>query len=52
MKTYENFIKDLFKRKPKIDYWDNGQKKSESWLLNGKLHRVDGPSNQEWYENG
>ena len=46
MKTYENFIN------PKIKYWNNGQKRSEEWLLNGYLHREDGPAYQNWYENG
>jgi len=52
MKTYENFIKNLFKKKPKIKYYPNGQKKSEIWSLNGKYHREDGPAYQWWYENG
>jgi len=47
MKTYENFI-----NKPDIEYYDNGQKKSERWYLNDKLHREDGPAIQHWYENG
>jgi len=52
MKTYENFIKNLFKRKPRVKYYENGQKKSEVWSLNGKRHREDGPSYQFWFENG
>ena len=56
MKTYENFIKNLFKRKPRVKYYENGQKKSEEWIeewvLNGKYHRVDGPAYQYWYKNG
>ena len=43
MKTYENFI-----NKPDIEYYDNGQKKSERWYLNGELHREDGPAIQCW----
>jgi len=46
MKTYENFIN------PKIEYWDNDQKRFEMWFLNNKLHREDGPAYQEWYDNG
>jgi len=56
MKTYEIFIKNLFKRKPRVKYYENGQKKSEEWIeewvLNGKYHRVDGPAYQYWYKNG
>jgi len=36
----------------KIDYYPNGQKKSEIWSLNGKYHREDGPAYQKWYKNG
>jgi len=41
--------------KPKVKVNPNGTK---SWLLNGKLHREDGPAieyangNKEWYLNG
>mgnify|MGYP001774458397 CR=1 FL=1 len=47
MKTYENFI-----NKPIIEYYLNGQKQLELWLLNSKDHREDGPSRQMWYKNG
>ena len=50
MKTYENFIKNLFK--PRVKYYDNGQKRFELWSLNGKYHRVNGPAYQSWLENG
>lgn len=33
-------------------YYENGQLKSESWLLDGEYHRVGGPSDQIWYANG
>ena len=51
MKTYENFINRSI-NKPIIQYYNNGQKESELWLLKDKRHREDGPSEQEWYENG
>jgi hypothetical protein len=47
IKTYKNFINN-----PKIEYWDNGQKRSELWSLNGKYHREDGPAYQFWHSNG
>jgi antitoxin component YwqK of YwqJK toxin-antitoxin module len=40
------------KTKPIINYYSNGQKKSEHYIINGKLHREDGPAIQYWYENG
>ena len=42
-----------FNEKPelKIDYFDNGQKRSEFWYLRGKFHREDRPANQGWYED-
>jgi len=48
IKTFEKF------NKPEIDvdYYPNGQKRYEYWLLNGKMHREDGPAYQSWYENG
>jgi len=50
IKRIKNFLK---KQKVKIDYYENGQKKYESWYsLNGKKHREDGPAVQTWYENG
>jgi hypothetical protein len=47
---YEEFSKK--EPKVEIEYWDNGQKESEEWYLNGKLHREDGPSYQRWYKDG
>jgi len=49
IKLYEEFSK-----KPKVErkYYENGQKYSESWYLDGKLHREDGPAYQRWFENG
>jgi antitoxin component YwqK of YwqJK toxin-antitoxin module len=47
MKTYENFINN-----PLVEFYENGQKKSEYWYLNGKRHREDGPAIQKWFENG
>ena len=49
IKKFENFKEEP---KVKIEYYDNGQKKSENWFLNDKLHREDGPAYQQWYENG
>ncbi len=40
------------KVKPKITYWDNDQKSTEEYYLNGKLHREDGPAYQYWHKNG
>jgi len=50
IKLYEEFSKE--EPKVEIEYWDNGQKRFELWLLNGKQHREDGPSYQVWYYNG
>jgi len=33
-------------------YYSNGQKKYESYYINDKHHREDGPAVQRWYENG
>ena len=33
-------------------WFENGQKRYESWCLYGKNHRVDGPAIQGWYNNG
>ena len=52
MKTYKNFINNLFKKNPKIKFWNNSQKRSEDWKLNGIRHREDGPTYQSWYDNG
>jgi len=48
IKTFEKFNEPEIK----IYYWDNGQKRYEVWLLNGKYHREDGPDILKWYENG
>ena len=50
IKLYEEFSKE----EPKVErkYWDNGQKKSERWYLNDKLHREDGPAYQRWHKDG
>ena len=50
MKTFEEFINN----KPEIieRFYPNGQKKYETWYLNGKYHRENGPAGQWWYENG
>ena len=50
IKLYEEFSKE----EPKVErkYWDNGQKKSEEWKVNGERHREDGPAYQFWLENG
>jgi len=37
---------------PKVTYWLNGQKKSESYLVNGIWHRTDGPAVTWWFGNG
>lgn len=37
---------------PKITYYDNGQKASEQWLVDGALHHIDGPASQLWTKNG
>jgi hypothetical protein len=52
MKTYENFINNLFERNPRIEYYDNGQKWIEKWYLNGKYHREDGSAYQVWNKDG
>ena len=38
--------------KPFISYYKNAQKRSEAYILNGKLHRTDGPAYISWHENG
>ena len=38
--------------KPIITHYKNGQKASEQYRLNGKLHRTDGPAYIVWYKNG
>jgi antitoxin component YwqK of YwqJK toxin-antitoxin module len=38
---------------PAITYWyENGQKCSECFYVNGQVHRTDGPALTRWYENG
>jgi len=38
---------------PKIRYWyENGQKYSEIYRVNGQSHRTDGPAYISWHENG
>ena len=37
---------------PEITYYDNDQKQSETYYLDGKRHSKDGPAVQYWYENG
>jgi antitoxin component YwqK of YwqJK toxin-antitoxin module len=48
-KWYSKETNDLRKL---IEYWPNGNKFYESYWLNGKRHREDGPARQGWYENG
>jgi hypothetical protein len=48
-KWYDKETNDLRK---KIEYWPNGHKQYESYWLNGKRHREDGPAYQSWDENG
>jgi antitoxin component YwqK of YwqJK toxin-antitoxin module len=33
-------------------YYENGNKEYESYYLNGKRHRENGPAYKGWYENG
>ena len=33
-------------------FYENGQLKSQSWWLNGQMHRVNGPAFEEFNENG
>ena len=41
-----------------VEYWPNGNKKSEIWNLGRKYHREDGPAvifengTKKWYRNG
>ena len=35
-----------------LEYHDNGKVSEESWSVDGKLHREDGPALIEYYENG
>jgi hypothetical protein len=32
-------------------WFENGQISIEYWYLDGKFHREDGPSFQDWYDN-
>ena len=34
------------------EWYENGQKKTEEYWINGKRHRLDGPAVQKWYDNG
>jgi antitoxin component YwqK of YwqJK toxin-antitoxin module len=47
MNRYKDFINN-----PRIKYYDNGRKKLEEWIVDGKYHREDGPAIIEWYDNG
>jgi len=48
--------------KPVISYYDYGNRRSESWLQNNQLHRIDGPAkikyhnnikiHESWFQNG
>ena len=38
--------------KPITSYYSNGNKRRESWFLNGNLHRVDGPAIIHYYKSG
>jgi hypothetical protein len=49
IKKFESFNKGV---EVKEDFYSNGQKEYESWLLNGKSHREDGPAIQWWSDNG
>jgi antitoxin component YwqK of YwqJK toxin-antitoxin module len=46
IKTYEQ------QNNPLIKYYNNGQKESEHYIVNGQHHREDGPAHQRWYING
>ena len=38
---------------PAVEEWyENGQKSLESYVINNNFHREDGPAIIEWYENG
>jgi len=37
---------------PTYTYYSNGQVEVEQWLLDGKLHREDGPAWIEYYPDG
>ena len=49
IKKFESIKKPV---NPVITYYDNGQKGTESYYINGKLHKEDGPAYQYWIENG
>lgn len=49
IKLYEEFNKES---KVKREYWDNNQIRIEKWVLNGVLHRENGPAYQSWNKNG
>jgi hypothetical protein len=46
IKTYEQNIN------PVIEYWPNGKKLKESYLLNDNYYREDGPAYQKWFKTG
>jgi hypothetical protein len=33
-------------------YFEEGQKRSVEWLINGKYHRLDGPARLKWTKEG
>ena len=45
------YIRLFEELQPVIKYYDDGQK-MESWFLNGKHHREDGPAVERWLKNG
>src|SRR5436853_7438993 len=36
----------------RIEYFEEGCTRSERWLLDGEIHRNDGPASILYYENG
>lgn len=36
----------------KVETYPDGTIKSETWILNSKFHRLDGPAYREWHTNG
>ena len=37
---------------PQREYYSNSQIRFESFMLNGEVHRTDGPASSWWHENG
>ncbi|MCP3681123.1 MAG: hypothetical protein GY861_00395, partial [bacterium] len=35
-----------------VEFYADGQKKSEVYYINDKLHNTNGPAFISWYENG